>query len=183
MLFVKPESVSWLPLGGRRFKGKVICLWNLSEVWGHRLDKTWQKSYWVIWKFAHVNRQTLGILFSRNRFLDSSTRGRGRQRSFAFCPLERRLGGGSTTQTGHLRFMSFELYIKSFWPQELLLLFLAKASRFSPGRARVGCWAQSWFSDEGWCPSSLETPPQEAGERVSFWARRRARRWSRADTS
>lgn len=108
------QSVSWLPLGGRRFKGKVISLWNFWGLWGHRLDKTWQKSYWVIWKCAHVNRQTLWILFHRNRFLDSSTRGCGRQRSFAFCPLERRLGGGSTTQTGHLRLCHSSCPFKAF---------------------------------------------------------------------
>lgn len=155
-------------------------LWGL---WGHRLDKTWQTSYWVIWKCAHVNRQTLWILFDRNRFLDGSTRGRGRRRSFAFCPLERRLGGGSTTQTGHLHLCHSSCTFKSFWTHELLLLFLAKASRFSPGRAPVGCWARSWSSAEGWCPSSLETRPLEAGGRVSFWAHRWAWRWSLADTS
>lgn len=92
-------------------KSDLKSLWGL---WGHRLDKTWQKSYWVIWKCAHVNRQTLWILFYRNRFLDSSTRGCGRQRSFAFCPLERRLGGGSTTQTGHLHLCHSSCTFKAF---------------------------------------------------------------------
>lgn len=46
--------------------------------------------------------------------MDSSTRGCGRQRSFAFCPLERRLGGGSTTQTGHLRLCHSSCTFKAF---------------------------------------------------------------------
>lgn len=62
-------------------------------------NKRAKQPHWVI-KCKH--RQTLQIVFYGNCFWNSSTKGCGRWRSFAFCSLQWRLCWGPTTQTSHL---------------------------------------------------------------------------------
>lgn len=184
-MFAKPDSVLWLPLEGRRLKGKRIPLNPLQGLRGQRRDKM-TKVLLSYPEMCTCKQTNLVNSLSKGPFL-----GQQHSRSWEaeeLCVLSswvktrRRIQDSNqppVVTSSSCTFKAFEH--RSYFCSSSSVA--TKSSCVSPGQAPVGCWAQSWFSGEGWCPSSLETWPREAGERVSSSARRRARCWSQADTN